>query len=79
VHGGQSAAARTLLFLGRAAAVRAFGARENAAGREDEDVAVGELLLEFAGEALLDFVEAREEGDWDEDYDGAFAVTDFEL
>jgi hypothetical protein len=42
-------------------------------------VAVGELLFELAGEALLDFVEAGEEGDRDEDYDGFFAVANFDL
>ena len=40
---------------------------------------VGELLLELAGEALLDFVEAGEEGDGDEDDDGLLAVANFEL
>jgi hypothetical protein len=42
-------------------------------------VAIRELLLEFAGEALLDLVEAGEEGDGNEDYDGALSVADFEL
>jgi hypothetical protein len=60
VHGSKGAAARALLCLRRAAAVRSLGARENAAGGEDEDVAVGELLFQFAGQALLDFVEAGE-------------------
>ena len=44
----------------RTAAVGTLGPWENAAGREDEYVAVGELLFELAGEALLDFVEAGE-------------------
>ena len=65
--------------LVRTAAVGALGPRENAAGREDEYVAVGELLFELAGEALLDFVEAGEERDGDEDYDGFFAMADFDL
>ena len=34
--------------------------RTHPAGREDEHMAVGELLFELAGEALLDFVEAGE-------------------
>ena len=42
-------------------------------------MAVRELLFQFAGQALLHFVEAREEGDGDEEDDGAFAVADFEL
>jgi hypothetical protein len=67
------------LGLVRTAAVGALGPRQNAAGCEDEYVAVGELLFELACEALLDFVEAGEEGDGDEDYDGFFAVADFDL
>lgn len=42
-------------------------------------MSVGELLLKFAGETLLDLVEAREERDGDEDDDGALAVAHFEL
>lgn len=49
VHGGEGAAARTLLGLVGAAAVGSLGAGENAAGGDEEDVAVGELLLELAG------------------------------
>ena len=79
MYGSQSTAARTLLFLAASAAVGAFGTGEDPARGEDEDVAVRELLLEFAGEALLDLVEAREEGDGDEDYDCFLAVADFEL
>lgn len=59
--------------------MRPLGTRKDAARGKDEDVTVGELLFEFAGEALLDFVEAGEDGDWHEDDDGAFAVADFEL
>ena len=79
MYGGQSAAAGTLLFLRGTAAVGALGAGENAAGGEDQDVAVGELLLEFAGEALLDLVEAWEERNGDEDYDCFLAVANFDL
>ena len=67
------------MSLVRTAAIGALGPRQNATGCEDEYVAVGELLFELAGEALLDFVEAGEEGDGDEDYDGFFAVADFDL
>jgi hypothetical protein len=42
-------------------------------------VAVGELLFQLTGQALLDFVEADKEGDGDEDDYGLFAVADFEL
>ncbi len=65
--------------LVRTAAVGALGPWENAAGREDEYVAVREFLFELAGEALLDLVEAGEEGDGDEDYDGFFSVADLDL
>ena len=65
--------------LVRTTTVGALGPWENAAGREDEYVTVRELLFELASEALLDFVEAGEEGDGDEDYDGLFAVADFDL
>jgi len=51
VDGGECAAAGTLLCLRGAAAVGALGAREDAAGGNEEDVAVGELLLELAGQA----------------------------
>lgn len=40
---------RAFLGLRGARAVGTFGAREDAPGGEDEDVAVGELLFEFAG------------------------------
>jgi hypothetical protein len=79
MDGRECSRARTLLGLVRAAAVGAFGAREDAAGCEDEDMAVRELLFELAGQALLHFVEAGEERDGDEDDDGFFAVADFDL
>jgi hypothetical protein len=79
VHRGQGSRTGTLLRLVGAAAVGALGAREDAAGCEDEDVAVRELLLQLAGQALLDFVEAGEERDGNEDDDGFFAVADFNL
>ena len=52
MHGGQGAGARPLLRLRGARAVRAFGTGQDAARGEEEDLAVGELLLELAGEAL---------------------------
>jgi hypothetical protein len=54
VDSGESAGAGTLLLLGVARAGRALGAGQNATRGEDQDVAVGELLLELTGEALLD-------------------------
>lgn len=79
VHGGQGSAAGTLLGLRIARAVGALGARQDAARGQDQNVAVRELLLQLAGQALLDLVEAAEERDGDEDDDRAFAVADFEL
>ena len=48
----ERARTRALLSLCRAAAVAALRAGQDAAGGDDEDVAVGELLLELAGEAV---------------------------
>lgn len=46
--------AGTLLGLGGAGAVGALGAGKNAAGSDNENVSVGELLLQLAGEAGRD-------------------------
>ena len=51
MDGGECARAWTLLRLAGAAAVAALWAGQDAAGGDDEDVAVGELLLELASEA----------------------------
>lgn len=51
MDGGESAGAGTLLGLGCAGAGRALWARQDAAGGDDYDMAVGELLFELAGEA----------------------------
>lgn len=53
VDGRESAGARALLLEGVAGAGRALGARENAASGNEEDVAVRELLLQLAGEAVM--------------------------
>jgi hypothetical protein len=53
VNGGERTRAWALLLLRCAAAVGALGTGEDASRSDDEDVAVGELLLEFAGEAML--------------------------
>lgn len=79
VDGSQGSAARTLLGLRGAGSVGSLGAGENAARSDEQDVAVGELLLELAGQTLLDLVEAGEERDGDEDNDGTLAVANFEL
>jgi hypothetical protein len=53
VHGGQCSGTGALLSEGCAAAVGALGAGEDTARGEDQDVAVGELLLELTGEAIF--------------------------
>jgi hypothetical protein len=54
VHGCERTRAWALLLLRCTAAVGALGTGKNAAGSDDEDMAVRELLLEFAGEASMD-------------------------
>lgn len=56
VHGSQGARARALLREGVARARRALWAGQDAARSDDDDVAVRELLLELAGEAVLKLV-----------------------
>jgi hypothetical protein len=46
---------RALLGERCSGTVRALGARENAAGGEDQDMAVGELLFELTGETAREF------------------------
>ena len=79
MHGGQRTGAWSFLGLRGTAAVGAFGTGQDAARGEDQNVAVGEFLFQLARQALLDLVEAGQEGDRDEDYDGFFAVADFDL
>jgi len=50
VDSSESSRLGTLLGLRRARAVGALGAGENAAGSNDQNVTVGELLLELTGE-----------------------------
>lgn len=52
VDGGQGAGTGALLLLGVAGAGRALGAGEDAARGQDQDVAVGELLLQLTGQAV---------------------------
>ena len=52
VDSGQSARTGALLLLGGARVDGALGAGEDAAGSDEEDVAVGELLLELTSEAV---------------------------
>ena len=53
VHSSQSTRTWALLGLAGAAAVAALWARQDVARGNDEDVAVGELLLELTGEAAI--------------------------
>jgi len=50
MDGGQCSRTGSLLGERGAGSVAALGTGENAAGGEDQDVTVGELLLELAGE-----------------------------
>lgn len=52
VDSSQSTRARALLLLGRARACGSLGTGKNAARRNDQDLAVGELLLEFTGKTI---------------------------
>jgi hypothetical protein len=56
VDGSECARAWALLLLRCAAAVGALGTGEDAAGGDDEDVAVRELLLELTGETVIALV-----------------------
>lgn len=56
VDGGQGTRARTLLGLVGARVGGALGAGKDAALSDEEDVAVGELLLELTGEAVFELV-----------------------
>jgi hypothetical protein len=66
----QSSGSRALLRLVGSAAIGALWAGKNAARGDDDNLAVGELLLEFPSQALLNLVEAWEERDGHEDHDG---------
>lgn len=95
MDGGECPGTGTLLSLRCARAVGALGTGENAARGEEEDVAVGELLLELTGETmlvsiipkkgklgnvpLLHTVEALEGWDGDKDDNCLLAVANFEL
>lgn len=68
MHGGQCARAWALLCLRCARAVRALGAGKDAARSQDQDVAVGELLLELAGEAGVAIVSAIRKVEWEEGF-----------
>ena len=58
VHSGERAAARALLGLRGARAVRALRSGQDAAHGQEEDLAVGELLLELARQAVRAKAEA---------------------
>jgi len=52
VDGGEGARARALLLLGVAGSARPLGPGQDAALGQDQDMAVRELLLQLAGEAV---------------------------
>jgi hypothetical protein len=79
VDSGESPGLGTLLGLVGARAVGALGAGENAAGSNDQDVAVGELLLELTGETLLGLVPSGQKGNRDEDDNSLASVANLDL
>lgn len=79
VDGGQSSGTRSLLCLRCSGSVRSLWSWQDTSRCEEEDMSIGELLLEFSGQSLLNLVEVVEERDWDEDDDRALAMADFEL
>jgi len=79
VDSGESSRTWALLSLGSARAVGTLGAGQDAAGSNNQDVAVGELLLELTGEALLGLVPALEKGNRDKDDDSLAAMSNLDL
>jgi hypothetical protein len=79
VDSGESPGLGTLLGLVGARAVGALGAGENAAGSNDQDVAVRELLLELTGETLLGLVPSGQKGNRDEDDNSLASVANLDL
>lgn len=75
----QSARTGALLGLGVAGAAGALGAGKNAARGQDQDVAVGELLLQLTGQALLNPVEALQGWDGDKNDNSLLAVANLDL
>jgi hypothetical protein len=79
VDSGESPGLGTLLGLVGARAVGALGAGKNAAGSNDQDVAVRELLLELTGETLLGLVPSGQKGNRDEDDNSLASVANLDL
>lgn len=75
VNRGQSTRTRAGLFF--ASVTGGFG--HDTTLSDDQDVTVREFLFELTDETGLDFVVGFELGDGDEDDNGAFTVTDFDL
>jgi len=75
MDGGESSAARTLLLNARAAARK----RKDAALSNEDDMAVGKLLLELTGESLLHLMEARQERDGHKYHNSLLAIANFNL
>jgi len=61
VDGSECSRTRALLCLVGARAVGALGAGKDAARGDEEDVAVGELLLELTSEAIYCISDAAQE------------------
>jgi hypothetical protein len=75
VHSSQSTAAWTLLL----GTTLACWLRKDATLSNKDNMAVRELLLQLAGEALLNLMVLSQKWDWDKDNDGLFAVTKLDL
>lgn len=79
VHCGQGSRTGSLLRLRRSGSVGSLWLGEDTARRKEDDVSVGELLLEFSGQSLLDLVEVLKQRNGHEDDDCALVVAHFEL
>jgi len=76
---GECSGTGTLLSERSSGAVATLWAGEDTARGEDDDMAVGELLLELTGETLLHTVETLEGWDGDKDDNSLPAVANFNL
>lgn len=79
VDSGQSTRTRSLLGLAGAGSVGSLWLGQNAAGSQEDDLSVRELLLQLTGQTLLDLVEVLEQRDWHKDDNGALVGANIEL
>merc|ERR1711981_1114581 len=79
VDSGEGTRAWTLLLLEVARAVRALWTGQDATGGDDQDMAVGELLLELARQALLHLVPAWQRWNRNEDDNSLATMSNLNL